>query len=65
MYNAKFTFEFAPGTGAKGIIQFTIVLDAPDKFKAEKIAILMACSQLKNLNEVDLLYFNVVKNEQQ
>jgi len=65
MYNAKFTFEFAPGTGAKGIIQFTIVLDAPDKFKAIKTAILMACSQLKNLNEVYLLYFNVVKNEQQ
>lgn len=58
MYKAKITFEFAHSTG-RGFINIDIFLDAKDKYFAEKNAVLIACSQLSELKNKQLLFIKI------
>lgn len=58
MFKAKFTFEFVHYTG-RGFVNVDIILEAKDKFSAEKQALLTACSQLNDLKSKQLLYYKI------
>lgn len=63
MYKSKFTFEFAHSTG-RGLITIDVFIDAKDKFAAEKNAIIIACSQLNELKNKNLLFNKTEEYEQ-
>ena len=58
MFKAKFTFEFVHNTG-RGFINVDIILEAKDKWLAEKEATILACSQLAELKNKQLLFYKV------
>lgn len=59
MYKAKFTFEsLTTSSLTKVLITINIVLEASDKFKAEKTAIVLACKQIQDLSKTNLLYYS-------
>lgn len=64
MFKAKFTFEFVHSTG-RGFVNVDIILEAKDKFSAEKQALLTACSQLTDLKSKQLLYYKIEDYVQQ
>ena len=44
-------------------VQVYFILEQPDRFKAEKIAVILACDELKNLSNYSLTYYKISDDE--
>ncbi len=63
MKKFKCQFNFVNNTNGVSV-QVYFILESFDKFKAEKIAVVKACEELKELKNYALTYYKISDDEQ-